>query len=206
MLRNFGTVSQIFPKIAPKVAQNCKEKSHESSLLKKKKIREIIAQNVEGGGFRPPTPGPFRVKNRFRPGRLSGSTNILVFFLGNTMRGSRTVTDITQFDASSVADWICCRSFHADDWFSWIWRFSDVWVKWERISCTFKALNLLLPGSLVIIIQISMFLKLPGEQGNEIRHLSPVVFRLVTNLPIMLFSHTHSQFNLILFVNMSVDL
>ena len=50
------------------------------------------------------------------------------------------------------------------------------------------------------------FLKLPGEQGNEIRHLSPVVFRLVTNLPIMLFSHTHSQFNLILFVNMSIDL
>ena len=53
--------------------------------------------------------------------------------------------------------------------------------------------------------QSGTLLKLPGEQGNEIRHLSPVVFRLVTNLPIMLFSHTHSQFNLILFVNMSVD-
>ena len=49
MLRNFGTVRPIFPKVAPKVAQDFKEKistklSHETS---------------RGGGFRP---RPFRVK------------------------------------------------------------------------------------------------------------------------------------------------
>ena len=52
MLRNFRTVRPIFPKIAPKVAQNFKEKSHESSRAEKN-FREIIARNVEGGGFRP---------------------------------------------------------------------------------------------------------------------------------------------------------
>ena len=56
MLRNLRTIRPIFPKIAPKVAQDFKEKSHE------KNFREVIArQNVEGGGFRPPPPGPFRV-------------------------------------------------------------------------------------------------------------------------------------------------
>ena len=64
MLRNFKTVRPIFPKIAPKVAQDFKEKSHESSRREKKKIHEIIAQNVEGGGGRadsapPPPPRPF---------------------------------------------------------------------------------------------------------------------------------------------------
>ena len=66
MLRNFRTVRPIFPKIAPKVAQNFKEKSHESSRRGKKKIREIIARNVEGGGAdSAPPPGPFRV-NQWR--------------------------------------------------------------------------------------------------------------------------------------------
>ena len=49
MLRNLRTVRPIFPKIVPKVAQDFKEKSHES-LRRGKKFREIIAQNVEGGG------------------------------------------------------------------------------------------------------------------------------------------------------------
>ena len=55
MLRNFGTVHPIFPKIAPKIVQDLKEKSHESSR------RETSRGG--GGGFRPPPPppGPFRV-------------------------------------------------------------------------------------------------------------------------------------------------
>ena len=60
MLRNFRTIRPIFPKIAPKVAQNLKEKSHESSR-RGKKILRIIARNVEGGADSAP-PGPFRVK------------------------------------------------------------------------------------------------------------------------------------------------
>ena len=61
MLRNFRTVRPIFPKIAPKVAQDFKKKVMKARGAKKKKIHEIIARNVEGGGgFRPP--GPFRVK------------------------------------------------------------------------------------------------------------------------------------------------
>ena len=58
MLRNFGTVRLIFPKIAPKVAQDLKEKSHES--LRREKMRETLRGG--GGGIRPP-PGPFRVNN-----------------------------------------------------------------------------------------------------------------------------------------------
>ena len=50
MLHNFRTVRPIFPKIAPKVAQDFKEKSHESSLREKK-----IPRNVEGGAD-PPRP------------------------------------------------------------------------------------------------------------------------------------------------------
>ena len=61
MLRNFRTIRPIFPKIAPKVAQNLKEKSHESSRRGKKFLRNYRAKRRGGGGFRPP-PGPFRVK------------------------------------------------------------------------------------------------------------------------------------------------
>ena len=48
MLRNLRTVRPIFPKIAPKVVQDFKEKSHES--LRRGKTRETS----RGGGFRPP--------------------------------------------------------------------------------------------------------------------------------------------------------
>ena len=64
MLCNFRTIRPIFSKIAPKVAQNLKEKSHESSRRGKKHLRNYRAKRRGGGGFRPP-PGPFRV-NPFR--------------------------------------------------------------------------------------------------------------------------------------------
>ena len=63
MLRNFWTIRPIFPKIAPKVAQNLKEKSHESSRRGKKILWNYRAKRRGGGGFRPPPPGPFRVKS-----------------------------------------------------------------------------------------------------------------------------------------------
>ena len=56
MLRNFRTVRPIFPKIAPKVAQNLKEKSHESSWRGKKFPQNYRAKRRGGGGFRPPPP------------------------------------------------------------------------------------------------------------------------------------------------------
>ena len=64
MLRNFGTVRPIFLKIAPKVAQDFKEKVMKARGAGKI-FHEIIARNVGGGGGRfppPPPPGPFRVK------------------------------------------------------------------------------------------------------------------------------------------------
>ena len=63
MLRNFGTVRPIFPKIAPKVAQDLKEKSNESSRREKKNPRNYRAK-CRGGADSAPPPGPFRVKNR----------------------------------------------------------------------------------------------------------------------------------------------
>ena len=63
MLRNFGTVRPIFPKIAPKVAQDFKEKSCESSRRGKKIPLNYRAKRRGGGdGSAPPPPGPFRVK------------------------------------------------------------------------------------------------------------------------------------------------
>ena len=63
MLRNFRTIRPIFPKIAPKVAQNLKEKSHESSRCEKKILRNYRANETSRGGrIPPPPPGPFRVK------------------------------------------------------------------------------------------------------------------------------------------------
>ena len=64
ILRNFRTIRPIFPKIAPKVAQNLKEKSHESSRRGKNFLRNYRAKRRGGGGFRPP-PGPFRVKGYY---------------------------------------------------------------------------------------------------------------------------------------------
>ena len=56
MLRNLITVFPIFPKIALKVAQYFQKKVMKACGAEKK-FREIIAQNVEGGGRI-----PFRVK------------------------------------------------------------------------------------------------------------------------------------------------
>ena len=56
MLRNFGTVGLIYLKIAPKVAQDFKEKSHKSSRCGEKTFHKIIAQNIEGGAAPPPPP------------------------------------------------------------------------------------------------------------------------------------------------------
>ena len=66
MLRNFRTVRPIFPKIAPKVAQNFKEKSHESSRRGKKFPQNYRAKR-RGGVDSPPPPGPFRVKQKHCP-------------------------------------------------------------------------------------------------------------------------------------------
>ena len=63
MLRNFGTVRPIFPKIAPKVAQDLKEKSHESSRREKKFPQNYRAKRRGGGRIPPPPPGPFRVND-----------------------------------------------------------------------------------------------------------------------------------------------
>ena len=63
MLRNFRTVRPIFPKIAPKVAQNLKEKSHESSRRGKKILRNYRAKRRGGGGIRPP-PALLGLKHR----------------------------------------------------------------------------------------------------------------------------------------------
>ena len=57
MLRNFGTVRPIFPKIAPKVAQDLKEKRHESSRREKKIPRNYRAKH-RGGADSPPPPPP----------------------------------------------------------------------------------------------------------------------------------------------------
>ena len=65
MLRNFGTVRPIFPKIAPKVAQDLKEKSNESSRCGIF-FHEITARNVEGGGAdsAPPPQSLLGLRNR----------------------------------------------------------------------------------------------------------------------------------------------
>ena len=64
-LRNFGTVRPIFPKMAPKVAQDFKEKIHESLGARKKKKSTKLSRETSRGGGRfcppPPPPGPFRV-------------------------------------------------------------------------------------------------------------------------------------------------
>ena len=75
MLRNFRTIRPIFPKIAPKVAQNLKKKSHESSRRGKNFLRNYRAKRRGGGRILPPPPGPFRVnglsrnQNQFHKGR-----------------------------------------------------------------------------------------------------------------------------------------
>ena len=57
MLRNLRTVRPIFSKMAPKVAQDLKRKSHESLRREKKILRNYRAKRRGGGGgFRPPPP------------------------------------------------------------------------------------------------------------------------------------------------------
>ena len=58
MLRNFRTICPIFPKIVPKVAQNLKEKSHESSRCGKKFLWNYRAKSRGGGADSAPPPPP----------------------------------------------------------------------------------------------------------------------------------------------------
>ena len=58
MLRNLRTVRLIFTKIAPKVAQDFKEKSHESLRREKKNPRNYRAKRRGGGRIPPPPPPP----------------------------------------------------------------------------------------------------------------------------------------------------
>ena len=68
MLRNFRTVRLIFPKIAQKVAQNFKEKSHESSRRGKKFPRNYRAKRRGGGGRIPALLGlKTRISHRPQP-------------------------------------------------------------------------------------------------------------------------------------------
>ena len=58
MLRNLRTVRPIFPKIAPKVAQDFKEESHES-LAARKKISAKLSRETSRGAHPPPPPRAF---------------------------------------------------------------------------------------------------------------------------------------------------
>ena len=75
MLRNFGTVRPIFPKIAPKVAQDLKEKSHKSPRRGKKFPQNSRAKRRGGGRIPPPPPPP--------PPALLGLKSVfhIVFFI-----------------------------------------------------------------------------------------------------------------------------
>ena len=64
MLCNFRTIRPIVPKIAAKVAQNLKEKSH-VQLAARKKISAKLSRETSRGGRIPPPPGSFRVKRVF---------------------------------------------------------------------------------------------------------------------------------------------
>ena len=63
MLRNFGTGRPIFPKIAPKVAQDFKEKKSWKLAARKKFSTKLSRETSRGGAdSAPPPPGPFRDK------------------------------------------------------------------------------------------------------------------------------------------------
>ena len=64
MLRNFGTVCPIFPKIAPKFAQDFKEKSHESSRCGKN-----FPQNYRAKPAPPPPPALLGLRWLIHPPR-----------------------------------------------------------------------------------------------------------------------------------------
>ena len=61
MLRNLRTVRLIFPKIAPKVAQDFKEKSHESLRREKKIPQNYRVKRRGGGGAESAPPGLLRL-------------------------------------------------------------------------------------------------------------------------------------------------
>ena len=72
MLCNLRTVRPIFPKIAPKVAQDFKEKSH--ILAWKKMSAKLSRETLRGADSAPPPlPGPFRVKGEFHPKTIIAS-------------------------------------------------------------------------------------------------------------------------------------
>ena len=56
MLRNFGTVCPIFPKIAPKVAQDLKKKVLKARGAKKKNPRNLSRETSRGADPAPPPP------------------------------------------------------------------------------------------------------------------------------------------------------
>ena len=58
MLHNLRTVRPIFPKIAPKVAQDFKEKSHESLRRWKKISAKLSRETSRGGADSAPPPPP----------------------------------------------------------------------------------------------------------------------------------------------------
>ena len=61
MLRNSETVRPIFSKIVSKVAQDLKEKSHQSAVRGKKILRNY-REKCGGGGLLGPPPSLLRVK------------------------------------------------------------------------------------------------------------------------------------------------
>ena len=61
MLRNLGTVRPIFTKIASKVAQDSKEKSHKSAVRGKKISTKLSREMSRGGVDSTPPPGLIRV-------------------------------------------------------------------------------------------------------------------------------------------------
>ena len=104
MLRNFRTVRPIFPKIAPKVAQNLKEKSLESSRRGNFFPRNYRAKRRGGGRIPPPPPahlglrvsktGKYEKKGyqiHRSPGQVRGWSAERVWNLGAIPRCARTV-------------------------------------------------------------------------------------------------------------------
>ena len=76
MLRNSETVRPIFSKIVSKVAQDLKEKSHQSAVRGEKIWRNYREKCGGGGPFRPP-PSLFRVKTSDIRYNVSSAEEIL---------------------------------------------------------------------------------------------------------------------------------
>ena len=78
MLRNFGTVRPIFLKIAAKVAQDFKEKSHKSSRRGKKFPQNYRAKRRGGADSAPPPPPALLGLIRISP--LAQSGRVVVYW------------------------------------------------------------------------------------------------------------------------------